>query len=79
MWAMGAIMAELFTLRPLFPGSRYNISSCILHIEVAYFIWFSSCVLLLEYWLDRERLLNSPSNIFCDTLLDILLDIIYGG
>ena len=21
MWAMGAIMAELFTLRPLFPGS----------------------------------------------------------
>lgn len=24
MWAMGAIMAELFTLRPLFPGSRYN-------------------------------------------------------
>lgn len=24
MWAMGAIMAELFTLRPLFPGSRYR-------------------------------------------------------
>lgn len=23
MWAMGAIMAELLTLRPLFPGSRY--------------------------------------------------------
>lgn len=23
MWAMGAIMAELFTLRPLFPGIRY--------------------------------------------------------
>uniref|UniRef100_A0A2P2MHL2 Cyclin-dependent kinase F-4 n=1 Tax=Rhizophora mucronata TaxID=61149 RepID=A0A2P2MHL2_RHIMU len=23
MWAMGAIMAELFTLRPLFPGARY--------------------------------------------------------
>ena len=23
MWAMGAIMAELFTLRPLFPGLRY--------------------------------------------------------
>ncbi|RZS09650.1 hypothetical protein BHM03_00040757 [Ensete ventricosum] len=23
MWAMGAIMAELFTLRPLFPGSRF--------------------------------------------------------
>ena len=22
MWAMGAIMAELFTLRPLFPGAR---------------------------------------------------------
>lgn len=22
MWAMGAIMAELLTLRPLFPGSR---------------------------------------------------------
>lgn len=24
MWAMGAIMAELFTLRPLFPGTRYG-------------------------------------------------------
>ncbi|CAN1299414.1 Cyclin-dependent kinase F-4 [Linum perenne] len=23
MWAMGAIMAELFSLRPLFPGTRY--------------------------------------------------------
>lgn len=23
MWAMGAIMAELFTLRPLFPGARF--------------------------------------------------------
>lgn len=23
MWAMGAIMAELFSLRPLFPGARY--------------------------------------------------------
>jgi protein kinase len=23
MWAMGAIMAELFTLHPLFPGARY--------------------------------------------------------
>jgi len=23
MWAMGAIMAELFSLRPLFPGVRY--------------------------------------------------------
>lgn len=26
MWAMGAIMAELFTLRPLFPGAR-----CVAH------------------------------------------------
>lgn len=40
MWAMGAIMAELFTLRPLFPGSRYNcpqamrLHSCILDLEV---------------------------------------------
>lgn len=25
MWAMGAIMAELITLRPLFPGTRYVI------------------------------------------------------
>jgi len=24
LWAMGAIMAELFTLRPLFPGARYR-------------------------------------------------------
>jgi protein kinase len=24
MWAMGAIIAELFSLRPLFPGSRYT-------------------------------------------------------
>ena len=27
MWAMGAIMAELFTLRPLFPGARYALIS----------------------------------------------------
>lgn len=27
MWAMGAIMAELLTLRPLFPGSRYHLMS----------------------------------------------------
>lgn len=27
MWAMGAIMAELFTLRPLFPGARYVLIS----------------------------------------------------
>ncbi|MCI23987.1 cyclin-dependent kinase F-4-like, partial [Trifolium medium] len=27
MWAMGAIMSELFTLSPLFPGTRYHVLS----------------------------------------------------
>lgn len=37
MWAMGAIMAELLTLHPLFPGTRYN-----MHISYVYalLLWF---------------------------------------
>lgn len=31
MWAMGAIIAELFSLRPLFPGSRYAWVACVNH------------------------------------------------
>lgn len=33
MWAMGAIMAELFTLRPLFPGTRYDGLSLSLYFD----------------------------------------------
>jgi hypothetical protein len=32
MWAMGAIIAELFSLRPLFPGTRYTWSSMKLYL-----------------------------------------------
>jgi len=34
MWAVGAILAELFTLTPLFPGERY--------ILILYFMLFVS-------------------------------------
>lgn len=38
MWAMGAIMAELLTLRPLFPGSRY----------ICYFLYIAFNLMLLR-------------------------------
>ena len=34
MWAMGAIMAEMFTLRPLFPGSRSAYMHAVLYAHI---------------------------------------------
>jgi hypothetical protein len=38
MWAVGAILAELFTLSPLFPGEKYvlTFTFCSINIEITF-------------------------------------------
>ncbi len=47
MWAMGAIMTEMFTLHPLFPGARYAsevaIGHCSSHFTGHYIFWWVRC------------------------------------
>ena len=38
LWAMGAIIAELFTLRPLFPGRRFFLVLCFIVLVASSFL-----------------------------------------
>jgi serine/threonine protein kinase len=50
MWAIGAIMAELFTLRPLFPGARYVLSTSGFVLESILLQEWSSQTLERCFW-----------------------------